>query len=199
MGRGAWQAIVHEVTKNQTQMSTQHSNVKASSFARLSLTASHSLSHWQLHFLMCYCILSFMIELGTLYYRDLPFDKSLPHCVKSHLKQELIYLLWISAPEKDFTPNWDLKIIIWFEWIKHLIHLFILWIKHFIGSNPSLSVMDDINSRWFTGDEIWSWVNYKIWFLPNLNLVKLFSKATEIYVLNYWLSNDKFFKKNLMK
>ena len=45
MGRGAWQAIVHEVTKNQTQMSTQHSNVKASSFPRLSLTFSHSLSH----------------------------------------------------------------------------------------------------------------------------------------------------------
>ena len=45
MDRGAWQAIVHEVTKNQTQMSTQHSNVKASSFPRLSLTFSHSLSH----------------------------------------------------------------------------------------------------------------------------------------------------------
>ena len=43
MDRGAWQATVHEVTKNQTRMSMQHSNVKASSFARLSLTFSHSL------------------------------------------------------------------------------------------------------------------------------------------------------------
>lgn len=37
--------------------------------------------------------------------------------------------------------------------------------------------------------------DYKILFLPNLNLVKLFSKETEIYVLNYGLSIDSFGKR----
>lgn len=49
-------------------------------------------------------------------------------------------------------------------------------------------------------DKTWNWVNYyKMWFLSNLNWVKVFSKKTWIYVLNYWFINDSFLERNTMK
>lgn len=112
-----------------------------------------------------------------------------PTILKACLKRELIYPPQHSSTRQRFdtymgSENYSL--------IQRCLQLR-------INHNPSLSVMVLIHDD-LLRHEIWSWMNYdKMRFLPNLNSLKLFSKVTWIHVLNSWVSNDSFWKKNTMK